>query len=514
MNPEGTLHTWFRDTVERFPEATALEVGEHVLSYRELSTVADRLAARIVREAGGVPGAVGLLTLRSLAAYAGYLAALRLGAGVVPLNPTFPAERNRTMCQSAGVSVVLVDDEGAPHAGAALAGTGMTEVRLLADDWLAALPEPWQEPYTGTAEDVAYTLFTSGSTGTPKGVPIRHRNLRDYLAHCVSRYGAGPGSRLSQAFAMTFDPSVFDMFVAWTSGAALVVPRSDEVMVPIRFVVDRQITHWFSVPSVISFSRRLHALEPGSMPSLRWSLFAGEQLTLDQARDWLVAAANSTVENIYGPTELTITCVGYRLPADQQQWPETSNGTVPIGTVYEHLDGVLLTPEGQATEDGELCVRGSQRFDGYLDPAHDPNRFVRYEGGTAEVLAGTPETRDWYRTGDRVRLEDGALVHLGRLDDQVKIRGYRIELAEVESVLRGCAGVREVVVLAIPGRGEDLELHAIYTGERLGEAELTAAVRRRLPEYMTPQSFLHVTGFPINPSGKVDRRRLAAEIRQ
>src|SRR6185437_10387539 len=220
-----------------------------------------------------------------------------------------------------------------------------------------------------------------------------------------------------------------------------------------------------------------------------WSLFAGEQLTLEQARCWQAAAPNSVLENIYGPTELTITCVGYRLPADPASWPVTSNGTVPIGQVYPHLEGMV-------TDDGELCIRGSQRFDGYLNPADNEGRFLA----------------DWYRTGDRVRWEDGELVHLGRLDDQVKIRGYRIELAEVASVLRDCPAVEDAVVLAVPGPGGDLELHAVYTGSAVADQELISTVQCKLPEYMTPQSFRFVPDLPLNSSGKVDRRVLAATI--
>ena len=85
-----TLYAWFAESVARFPDATALEVGGESLSYRELEDRAARLAGAIVARCGGVPARVGLLAARSVVAYAGYLAVLRLGAAVVPLNPTFP----------------------------------------------------------------------------------------------------------------------------------------------------------------------------------------------------------------------------------------------------------------------------------------------------------------------------------------------------------------------------------------------------------------------------------------
>ncbi|MEN3356432.1 MAG: hypothetical protein V7637_414 [Mycobacteriales bacterium] len=525
-DPAGTLFTWFRAAAQRHPEAAAIEVHADAVSYRELLVLAERLAAALVDAAGRRPVAVGLLGARSLATYAGYLAALRLGATVVPLNPSFPADRNRAMCVAAAVDVLVVDEAGAAQADDVAAGTAMTALRLLSGAesgpgsgpepgpvrWPALLPAPWPEPYAGTPADVAYTLFTSGSTGAPKGVPIRHRNLAAYVGFCVDRYQVGPGCRLSQTFDLTFDPSVFDMFVAWSSGATLVVPQPGDLLTPARFVAANGITHWFSVPSVVSIARRLRGLRPGSMPTLRWSLFAGEQLTLTQARDWAAAAPGSTLENLYGPTELTITCTGYRLPADPELWPRTSNGTVPIGSVYPHLDGLIVTEDGRAGEDGELCVRGPQRFDGYLDPACDRARFVRYADARATVTDGTPVAGDWYRTGDRVRVEGGELVHLGRLDDQVKIHGYRIELGEIESVLREHPAIHDVVVLPVPAGNGELELRAGYTGRPLDAGELAGAVGRRLPAYMVPARIRYVDRFPVNASGKVDRRRLAAEL--
>ncbi|RBJ01602.1 D-alanine--poly(phosphoribitol) ligase, partial [Micromonospora provocatoris] len=348
-----------------------------------------------------------------------------------------------------------------------------------------------------TADDVAYLLFTSGSTGRPKGVPIRHRNVDAFLAYCRDRYPVGPGDRLSQTFDLTFDPSVFDMFVAWGGGATLVVPQPDEVLTPVRFVNERRITHWFSVPSVVSLARRMRMLSPGAMPGLRHSLFAGEALTLEQARAWAAAAPGSVVENLYGPTELTVTCTGHRLPADPAAWPVTSNGTVPIGDAHPGLDAILRAEDGTVGgDDGELCVHGPQRFDGYLDPADDEGRFVTDAG------------RRYYRTGDRVRREHGTLVHHGRLDDQVKVRGYRIELGEIEMVLRGHPGVQDAVVLAF-GAGDDVSLRAVYTGADGITGELTRRCAERLPGYMVPARIHHVAALPTNANGKTDRRRTA-----
>jgi amino acid adenylation domain-containing protein len=515
VNSTGTMYTWVRDCATDNPLAPAIEAQGRRLSYEELLDLVDRLAARLVEACARPPRAVGLLAARSLATYAGYLAALRLGATVVPLNPRIPAARNQSMCRLSGVDVVVVDDDGAALAGEVVAAGGIATVPLLRGDaatwWDESLPRPYDGPLPAGPDAVAYTLFTSGSTGEPKGVPIRHRNVGPYVAHCVDRYAAGPGARLSQAFELTFDPSVFDMFVAWCSGATLVVPQPEEILTPARFVAGSGITHWFSVPSVVSIARRLRMLRPNCMPELRWSLFAGEQLSLSQAAAWAKAAPASTIENIYGPTELTVTCVGYRLPADPADWPETSNATVPIGQGYPHLEIAVLDERGAAATDGELCVRGSQRFDGYIDPADNAGRFLRYDGDRAQPLDGPPGPDSWYRTGDRVRYEGGELVHLGRFDDQIKLHGYRIELGEIESALRRHPSVAEVVVLAVTAQDGEVDLQAFYTGEPIGDGELVRLMED-LPGYMRPRGYHHREALPTNLNGKTDRRRLAAEF--
>ncbi|MGI8667309.1 MAG: AMP-binding protein [Jatrophihabitans sp.] len=505
MTATGTgLAGWLGQTAVRQPEATALEVGDVRLSYAELDALADGVAGRLQQVAGGVPHAVGLYAARTVAAYAGYLGAQRAGAPVVPLHPDSPVARNQVICAAAGVDV-LIGDRACP-----LAGLPMLD--LSRPDWFDTLGRTVSaSSQVAHGSDLAYILFTSGSTGSPKGVPIRNRQLLDYVSYCVRRYQIGAGSRLSQTFDLTFDPSVFDMATAWYGGAALVVPRAEDLLAPARFVAERAISHWFSVPSVITLAGRLRGLQPASMPGLRWSLFAGEQLTLDQARQWAVAAPDSVIENLYGPTELTVTCLGYRLPAEQRDWPRTSNGTVPIGAAYPHLQSALgdghgqLLANGAEASEGELCVRGSQRFEGYLDPADNLHRFVRHSSSAGGAATEPPGPDDWYRTGDLVQYQAGVLVHLGRLDEQVKISGRRVELGEIAAVLRRHRAVHEAVVITTAGRSGGAVLHACYTGSRVDVAELAEHLRRDLPTYMVPADIRYLSELPLNPNGKIDR---------
>ncbi|MEU8382738.1 amino acid adenylation domain-containing protein [Streptosporangium sp. NPDC048865] len=505
-----TLYQWFAGSAARFGDRTALEVGGGRYTYAELETMAGHLAARVAAACDGPPARVGLYAGRGVLAYAGYLAIQRLGAAAVPLNPAAPAARNRLVAASAGLDLVLSDAALEPPDLAGPPGRG-PRVLPVDPDALRAGPVH-EKPGGAGVDDLAYVLFTSGSTGVPKGVPVRHRSVDAYLRHVIPRYGLGPGDRVSQTFDLTFDLSVFDLFATWGGGATLVVPGRYDLLKPVAFAARERLTHWFSVPSVVSVAMRLRRLTPSAMPSLRWSLFCGEPLTLRQADAWRVAAPGSVLENLYGPTELTLSCTGYRLPADRSRWPETANGTVPIGLPYPGVEHLVLDGDGRPAEEGELCLRGVQRFPGYTDPAVNAGRFTAFDGDTA-VLPGetggevAPEL--WYRTGDRVAWRDGLLVHLGRLDQQVKISGHRVELGEVECALRGQPGVREAVVLALPGPDGEVELAAACTGTDLEAVALVKGVTEVLPGYMVPRSVTPLAELPLNANGKVDRRAVA-----
>jgi acyl-coenzyme A synthetase/AMP-(fatty) acid ligase len=189
-----------------------------------------------------------------------------------------------------------------------------------------------------------------------------------------------------------------------------------------------------------------------------------------------------------------VSCAEYRLPADPRHWPRTANGTVPIGRVCPGLDSLVL-------DDGELCVRGPQRFDGYLDAEEDRGRFLGHSG------PGRPAPRHHYRTGDRVALENGDLVHRGRLDDQVKIRGFRVELGEVECALRQVPQIGQAIVALTTADGV-AELIAGYTGTEVPHGHLRRALRDLLPPHLVPRRFVRLDKLPLNSHGKADRKAL------
>jgi amino acid adenylation domain-containing protein len=515
------LWTGFIGSCERFPERPAIDVG-HEVTYQELAQRAKRIAATI--QAGLTSRDVPLtavLAYRSETAYAGVLGALLAGHGYVPLNRTFPVDRTRLMLERSRCRSIVVDAGSEPQLDALLAGVD-TELLLLCPDRsdvteLAAKfpthrimgandfsPAGRWRATNVPSSSIAYLLFTSGSTGQPKGVMVSHANVLHYVDYVTKRYGFTSSDRISQTFDLTFDLSAHDMFVAWQNGACVCCPTQKQLIKPGAFMNDSRLTVWFSVPSMAVFMRRFGVLNPGTYPRLRLSLFCGEALPVDTVREWALAAPNSLIENIYGPTELTIACTAYRW--DNRSSPaECEHGIVPIGEPFDGMQSVIVDEQLREVEpgsDGELLMTGPQLSLGYWqDEEKTRLAFVHIPGRN-----GT-----YYRTGDRVRraAADKPLVYLGRLDSQIKVLGHRVELGEVEAAAREASGLDGVVALGWPMTESGADAIELFLEvDNFDTKALVGELKRRLPVYMLPRNVRVLRRFPLNANGKYNRKAL------
>jgi amino acid adenylation domain-containing protein len=501
----------------------ALVVGDERWTYDRLRQQSLRIASTLLKHEVHPSPLAAVFAARSTAAYAGVLGILAAGKGYVPLNPKFPVERTRTMLRLSGCSMVVVGPETLAQVPALLQDLPQPMTVILPETNDSATlsaacpghrfvtaPEMAGDgeldgPVPSDPAATAYLLFTSGSTGQPKGVPVSQASVRAYLEYICERYAVTEDDRLSQEFDLTFDLSGHDMFVGWERGACLFCVPERSVMLPAKFIREHALTMWFSVPSVAGALARTGLLAPGSFPSLRWSLFCGEPLSAEYARQWQAAAPNSIVENLYGPTEATIAISHYRWDRAASP-PACINGVVPIGWIFEGQQGRVVDEHGQLTADdqpGELHLGGSQVTSRYWnDPEKTRAQFVRLPGAGDAI---------WYRTGDVVkRGADGCLYYLGRTDHQVKIRGYRVELQEIEAVLRRICGTDQAIAVPWPMTNGSADGVVVFVSgvTALDERAVLSAGREILPDYMLPRQIRIIPEMPLNANGKIDRAKL------
>ena len=513
------LWTGFLRSAERFHGRPAVIVDGKTLSYDALRGLACRIAATIQSHTYDAPAPLtAVFAYRSPVAFAGVLGSLLAGHGYVPLNRTFPVHRTQVMLERSECQSMVVDMGSLPQLDQLLPCIRRPLLIVLPDlEDPSRLRQQWPMHVFVSSRDlvpmnlwrqpsvdpdaIAYLLFTSGSTGIPKGVMVAHRNAAAFLEYMVDRYGVTEADRLSQMFDMTFDLSVFDMFVAWEAGACVCCPSQKTLIKPSAFVEEMGLTIWFSVPSTAMFMKQLGMLKPGRFSSLRWSLFCGEPLPVSSATAWLQAAPNSTLENLYGPTELTIACSLYRWDP-LRSLAECERGIVPIGYPYPDMD-VLVVDEAlnevEPGQQGELLMNGPQMCLGYWkDPDKTAAAFV--------IPAGKNEI--YYRTGDLVRRPVGKapLTHLGRTDFQVKVLGHRVELGEIEAIVRDASGLEGVVAVGWPETaGGYGGVEVVLEGAPRDAAILRRSIASRLPEYMVPRRFHFMDRLPRNVNGKFDR---------
>lgn len=535
MSEPRSLYAFFAASVERAPTHPALEVDGEILTYAQLQARAAAIAATLVRaraNADGSPRAklTAALVHRSASGFAGILGVLGSGHGYVPMLPSLPPARLALMIARADAPAVVVDAEGQAVVGSVLAllDSAITVVAVDADaeavatlrgdhprhtilgrDDLAS-PDAFTAPEVGP-DDVAYLLFTSGSTGEPKGVMVAQRNIARFLDVVIDRYALTQADRFSHLFEITFDLSLFDLFAAWRVGGCLCVPDMKQRLLPARYAVDSRLSVWFSVPSAALLMKRMRTLVPDSLANLRVALFCGEALPVTVVESFVEAAPNAIVENIYGPTELTLACTHYRWTPDSAA--EAENDVVPIGDPFAGMRAKVVDAdlvEVAPGQTGELIMSGPQTALGYRN---DPERTA------AAFMVPPGETEIFYRTGDRVRrpAHDGApMTFLGRMDSQIKINGYRVELGEIEAVLQREAGVDAAVALGWPETPGGASGVVGFIVADASDVDVDALIERMavsLPKYMVPRDVLLLAEFPLNANGKIDRKALRATLK-
>lgn len=485
------LHQLVTDSAARHPESLAVHGPDGELSYHELDQLADTYAAGLLAHGVRSGDRVLLWSRKNTQVVALMQGCLRIGAIYVPVSLANPPSRLAQIHCSATPALVATGE------GAA--------AQLNTNDWsdrpltpLMTLREAGAEaeipiPYQAEPDTPAYILYTSGSTGDPKGVCLSHRNALSFIRWAAAELRLTNTDRLSNHAPFNFDLSVFDLYAGFLAGGSVHLVPEEMSYTParlVRFLVDRRISVWYSVPSALSLMIQEGGLLDGTPPTdLRACVFAGEPFSIHQVVALRNAWPGVRLLNWYGPTETNV-CTSYEVTdADvHRQRP------LPIGRAASG-DTIKLVGAGADTKKGEIVVSG-------------PTVMLGYWGRTPQVGP--------YHTGDLARRDEhGDLEYLGRRDGMVKVRGHRIELGEVESVVAGHEQVADCVALVV-GDGLEARIHAVVVPSgKQGPSLLTLKrlCAERLPTYMIIDAVHTVAELPRTANGKIDRVGLISWIK-
>lgn len=494
------------------PDGIAIVDGKRSIDYSTLGENAARLGGQLSTHLG--EGRVGVLASRSIETCCAFLGTAWAGGTYVPLGLNHPDDRLIALFEHLELDALIVDASGLKKLSPAVLAAAPKLVLVPEEapgtfkQHEASAPvdfaEPLKEPVDKGPDHLAYIVFTSGTTGMPKGVMVNNRSIGLYMDAIAPLYALQIDDRAAETCESNFDLSIHNMLTTWRVGATLYIMRPLDLVAPTRFINKHQITTWLSVPSIISLARQSGTLLPNSMPSLRLTWFCGEPLSQSAVRDWQEAAPNSTIDNFYGPTEITVATLVQRWNGNGPVTGE--RGIVAIGQAIDGTGVFIADEEGNPVADGtvgEIVLHGVQCSNGY---------FKRPDL-TAEVFKPVNGERGYF-TGDLgYRDTHGTFHHMGRKDNQIKYRGHRIELEEIDAKLRHSTGAEMVGTVTWPRDGDVVEGFAgFYSVPGLSADEVREKMRAVLPQYMVPAILENLEEMPLSANGKVDRKALIAML--
>ncbi|PXW35060.1 UNVERIFIED_CONTAM: non-ribosomal peptide synthase protein (TIGR01720 family)/amino acid adenylation domain-containing protein, partial [Williamsia faeni] len=497
--PDETLVDGFRRAVAANGSRTAVVFEDEQISYRDFGERVFRLAHHLVGIGVGPEVTVAVAARRSIDMLVAIYAVLEAGGAYVPIDPDHPDERNEYVLASARPAVVLTTTRDRADLPVFESIVVIDELDLTGHP--AGPIADTDRPTPLRARNTAYLIYTSGSTGNPKGVAVEHRSVLNQLLWMRERYDLDHDDVMLHKTPVTFDASVWELFLPLQLGATLVIARP-EGHLDVGYLLDLTVRYQFAILEFVPSMLELFITEATAdlPPSLRYLSIGGEELSADLVRR-AADHSSAVLDNTYGPTEATVTSTVYRTSA--------ADTVVPIGSPIRNTGARVLDSrlhEVPVGVPGELYLTGVQLARGYHGRADlTAERFV------ADPL--TPGTR-MYRTGDLVVVRpDGGLRFLGRTDFQIKLRGLRIELGEIESALSEHEDVARAVAILYshPSTGDAVVGYVVPAPGTTPEPhQLLEFVSRRLPAYMVPAQILPLDRIPLSPSGKLDRRALPA----
>ncbi len=501
----------FKKNVELYADKALVVDSSAVMSFIEADKISDAIASFIYKKNNTEQKPVIIRGHKENFFIPAILACLKTGCPYVPVESSIPQTRLQHIIDdtAAGIVVDLAVERLDLQVASVLT---QNDILTLHDSENAfSLNSSFSD------EDIAYILFTSGSTGRPKGVPITYRSLAVFVANLIGAEWLGaPMADYSIAaiylnqVSYSFDVSILSLYPALCSGGTLFsVSSTDAVNMKQLHVklADSEITTWVSTPSFAELCLADDRFNEALLPALENLHFCGEVLSVSLCKRLKQRFTKCRIFNLYGPTEATVAVTALEVTDAVLNNYES----IPIGVPEPHSFLFLAdAADGNSicSSKGEIIISGEILSPGYLDnEAKTRDNFRNFTVNNKTVRG--------YKTGDLGSFKDNMFHYHGRMDFQTKLNGHRIELLDIEENLKKITGVRDAAVLPFYQDDSVKYLEAfVLVNEENSNLKLKTIVYLKqslaslLPQYMLPRKFNLMETFPLNSSGKVDRKKL------
>jgi feruloyl-CoA synthase len=500
------LGTMLDTTVHRDPQKEALVYGDERFTYAQLRSRALK-AARVLEDSGVGPGdVVGIMTFNVPGFVFAAFGAWYLGATVVPVNHKMQAPEVAYTIDHSGTRLGIVSAELAETARAGAPDIPWLETESNAADSFDARLEAAEEAVPGdfTDEQVAQILYTSGTTSAPKGCVHTHRSIAQVATLINLNMGYRSDDRYLACMPIWHSaPLNICLLPTIQTGGTVVLQRSYHPVDSMTIIAEEAVTTFFG-PTVAYVAPIMTAKKMGidfsdyDFSTIRRWNYGGSPIDRATAAMLIETYGTDQFNNLFGMSEMGPTGCLLR-PEDQLRKAGSVGRTAMIGNAMRVVkaDGTEAGPG----ETGEIWFSGDTRMREYL--------------GNPEATAAAFEG-EWYRTGDIARLdEDGFLFIVDRSKDIIIVGGENVYSLEVEEAIIAHERVADVAVVAKPDPQWGEQVVAFITtvdGSQFGVEELRDYLADKLARYKLPREVIVTDDLPRNPSGKLLKHKLRAEV--
>jgi amino acid adenylation domain-containing protein len=480
---DKTIVELFEEQVVKTPDHIAVAFEEQEWTYSELNEKSNQFAHYLQKHYQIQPDdLVGIKQERSEWMIISILGVLKSGGAYVPIDPKYPQDRIKYIENDTACKVCIEANE---------LNKFKKDQRKYSKKKTAASIK---------ADNLAYVIYTSGSTGNPKGVLLEHSGVINRLLWMERDLGINDKDVFLQKTPITFDVSVWEVFLPLISGSKLVIAKPDGHKDPVYLecvIKDHEVSVIHFVPSMLS--GMLESIQWNKFKSLRHVVCSGETLTKKLERSFKEKSM-ARLYNYYGPTEASVDVTAI----DLTRFPTTGN-EVSIGKPVDNTSIYIVNQMNELQPIGilgEILIGGIQVARGYLNKEELTKKKF--------MVSPFKEGERVYKTGDLGRwLPDGNIEFIGRKDNQVKIRGYRIELGEIENALLQHDWINDAAVIVKEDANGDMSLVAYIISEKeLNSSTIRMELSKRLPEYMLPAHYVQLDQLPLTLNGKINKKAL------
>ncbi|MBU0621595.1 MAG: acyl--CoA ligase [Gammaproteobacteria bacterium] len=515
--PVPLLHDYLIQAARELSDKIALVCMKQRISYGELDARSNALANSLV--SGGVKRGdrVVIFADNTVETVVSFWAVLKANAVVSIVNPLTKSDKLSYLLGDCRPTAFITDAH--IHSVFAEPTQACSHLRcmivsgIIDDAILAALPHAirWDDALASGDRsapparscidiDLAAIVYTSGSTGDPKGVMLTHRNMLTACTSISSYLELQEDEVILGVLPLAFDYGLYQMIMAFRTGARLVLERSFTFPAQIlNLMVAEGVTGFPGVPTIFSILAELKSLKDYDLSKIRYVTNTAAALPVKHILMLKDIFPGARIYSMYGLTECK-RCT-YLPPKDIERKPSSVGIAIPNTEMWiVDEEGNKLGPDTV----GQLVIRGATVMKGYWE---------KPESTAKKLKPGPLPGEQVLYTGDYCKMdEEGYLYFVGRMDDIIKSRGEKVAPKEVENMLMNIPGVKEAAVIGVPDDilGQAVKAFIVFEeGVTMPEKQLQKECQGRLENFMVPKYIVSVPSLPKTDTGKIKKTGLS-----